>query len=190
MPLGFCPTYCANPALHHHAWQIKKSADPPFAGIRRWCVVVGFENGRAALLLLSFTNVPWVGESSLLLFNGCVPGFLGTERHARSHAVALWVFALARLIEEPIRLRDTVVICMPWEIHFRSRDVGVIPLRVLATIRLAILTEAGIQHHEMKLAAIERIVRLLLFHTIEELGLGESVHAVVANDVMAILRGR
>lgn len=73
-------------------------------------------------------------------------------------------------------------------LQLRSGNVGVIPLRVLAAIRFAVIAKTGIQNHKMKIASIERIVGLLLLNSTQELGLRKRVDAMISEHIMTIFR--
>ena len=73
-------------------------------------------------------------------------------------------------------------------LQLRSGNVGVIPLRVLAAIRFAVIAKTGIQNHKMKIASIERIVGLLLLNSTQELGLSQRVDAMISKHIMTIFR--
>jgi hypothetical protein len=68
----------------------------------------------------------------------------------------------------------------------RSRNIGVGPLKILPSMRLAVAAEARIQHDEVEPASVERVIRLLLLHGAQELILVQRVHAMVSQDVMPV----
>jgi hypothetical protein len=95
--------------------------------------------------------------------------------------------ALLAEIVRRIAVRGDVV---PTTISSRliGGNVRVGPLGVLAPIRLAIAPKTRIEDDEVNAPAVERVVRLLLSHPVEELLLGERVDTMVAQGVVPVLR--
>ena len=71
-------------------------------------------------------------------------------------------------------------------LQFGLWDLGISPLKVLPTIGLAIARETSVENHQMITSSIKRVEGPLLPDDLQELGLGEVLHAMVAQDAMVL----
>ena len=69
-------------------------------------------------------------------------------------------------------------------------NVGVGSFEILPTVRFAVAAEAGIENYKMDAAAVERVIRCLLFDTIQKFFLLQCVDTVVSKDVVPVFANR